>query len=172
MEILKLCRKAIGYLLIQKNYERHYSTRKKIQANTSVYLILVKDGKVLLLRRFNTGYEDGNYGLVAGHADGNERATDAMCREALEEAGLVIKPKDLKFVHFMHRRQDDERADVFFTTDKWEGVPKNMEPGKCDDLSWFALDNLPPNTIAYIKEVVENFQKDIYYSEFGWEGNS
>jgi 8-oxo-dGTP diphosphatase len=145
---------------------------KRFKLILSVYLILVKDGKVLLLRRFNTGYEDGNYGLVAGHADGNERATDAMCREALEEAGLVIKPKDLKFVHFMHRRQNDERADVFFTADKWEGEPKNMEPDKCDDLSWFPLDNLPSNIIIYIKEVLENFQKGVYYSEFGWAGNS
>jgi 8-oxo-dGTP diphosphatase len=145
---------------------------KRFKLILSVYLILVKDGKVLLLRRFNTGYEDGNYGLVAGHADGNERATDAMCREALEEAGLVIKPKDLKFVHFMHRRQNDERADVFFTADKWEGEPKNMEPDKCDDLSWFPLDNLPSNIIIYIKEVLENFQKGVYYSEFSWAGNS
>jgi 8-oxo-dGTP diphosphatase len=145
---------------------------KRFKLILSVYLILAKDGKVLLLRRFNTGYEDGSYGLVSGHADGNERATDAMCREALEEAGLVIKPKDMKFVHFMHRSLNDERADVFFTADKWKGEPKNMEPDKCDDLSWFPLDNLPPNTIAYINEVIEGFQKGIYYSEFGWAGNS
>jgi 8-oxo-dGTP diphosphatase len=145
---------------------------KRFKLIMSVYLILIKDSNVLLLRRFNTGYEDGNYGLVAGHADGNERATDAMCREALEEAGLVIKPEDLKFVHFMHRSLNDERADVFFTANKWKGEPKNMEPDKCDDLSWFRLDELPPNTIKYVSEVIEHLQKGIYYSEFGWEGNS
>jgi 8-oxo-dGTP diphosphatase len=30
----------------------------------AAYLLLLKDGKVLLLRRHNTGYEDGNYGTV------------------------------------------------------------------------------------------------------------
>jgi hypothetical protein len=29
------------------------------------YLILMKDNNVLLLRRFNTGYEDGNYSMIA-----------------------------------------------------------------------------------------------------------
>lgn len=59
----------------------------------SVYLILVKDGKVLLLRRANTGYEDGNYGLVAGHLDGDESATTGMVREASEESGLHSSQK-------------------------------------------------------------------------------
>ncbi|HVS78917.1 MAG TPA: NUDIX domain-containing protein [Candidatus Saccharimonadales bacterium] len=141
---------------------------KRFKLILSVYLILIKDGKTLLLRRQNTGYEDGNYGLVAGHADGDERATAATCREVAEESGLIIKPEDLKFAHCMHRRQDDERIDLFFTTDKWEGEPNNMEPEKCDDLSWFPLDNLPPNTIPYIKQAIELSQKGVPYSEFGW----
>lgn len=142
---------------------------KRFKLILSVYLILIKDGKTLLLRRQNTGYQDGNYGLVSGHADGDERATVATCREVAEESGITIKPQDLKFAHLMHRRENDERLDIFFTTDKWEGEPKNMEPDKCDDLSWFPLDDLPPNTIPYIKQAIENFRIGIYYSE-SWNG--
>jgi 8-oxo-dGTP diphosphatase len=137
----------------------------------SVYLILVKDDKVLLLRRANTGYEDGKYSLPAGHADGDEPGREATAREALEEAGIKVKPQDLKFAHCMHRLQNDERVDFFFTADKWEGEPKNMEPEKCDDLSWFPLDNLPDNIIPYIKQSLESQRDGIYYSEF-WEGNT
>jgi 8-oxo-dGTP diphosphatase len=145
---------------------------KRFKLILSVYLILIKDGKVLLLRRANTRYMDGMYGLPAGHADGNEPARVATCREAKEEAGLDINPRDLKFVHFMHRIEEDERADAFFTTKKWEGEPTNMEPEKCDDLSWFSLDNLPSNIIPYIKQAIELSQKGIHYSEIGWEGNT
>lgn len=134
----------------------------------SVYLILVKDGKTLLLRRANTGYEDGNYGLVAGHADGNEAATDALCREVLEESRLRLNPKEVRFVHLMHRVGDDERIDVFFTVDNWEGEPINNEPEKCDDLSWFPLNQLPNNTIPYIKQALYCYQEGTTYSEFGW----
>ncbi len=56
----------------------------------AVYLILIKENKVLLLKRANTGYEDGNYSLVAGHMDGNETIKQAMIREATEEAGIVM----------------------------------------------------------------------------------
>jgi len=135
----------------------------------SVYLILIKDGKTLLSRRFNTGYEDGKYSLVAGHADGGEVAREALCREVLEESGLRLKPQELRFVHLMHRKANDERVDVFFTVDKWNGEPENKEPDRCDDLSWFPLDKLPENTIRYIRQALDCVQKGTTYSEHGWK---
>lgn len=36
----------------------------------AVYLLLIKENQILLLKRANTGYEDGKYSLVAGHMDG------------------------------------------------------------------------------------------------------
>ncbi|HET9721669.1 MAG TPA: NUDIX domain-containing protein, partial [Candidatus Saccharimonadales bacterium] len=69
----------------------------------SVYVIMIREGKILLLRRANTGYEDGNYGLPSGHADGGETSRAATAREAKEEAGVTIKPGDLKLAHCMHR---------------------------------------------------------------------
>jgi 8-oxo-dGTP diphosphatase len=141
---------------------------KRFKLILSVYIIPLRDGNTLLLRRQNTGYEDGKYGLVSGHADGGETAREGACREAYEESGLEIKPDDLVFSHLMHRHQDDERVDVFFKVNKWQGEPKNMEPDKCDDLSWFGLDNLPGNTIPYIRQALEKVQQSIPYSEFGW----
>ena len=81
-----------------------YNMHKKRHQNIpSSYLVLIKDGKVLLLRRFNTGFEDGKYGLAAGHVDKGETFTQCIIRETEEEAGLLLKPEDLKVVHVMHR---------------------------------------------------------------------
>ena len=99
----------------------------------SVYVLFVRDGKILMLRRANTGYMDGHYSLVAGHADGNEALTAATAREAKEEAGVVIAPANLRLKLTMHRRADDERLDFFFEPAAWTGEPQNMEPDKCDD---------------------------------------
>ncbi|MBU3925044.1 NUDIX domain-containing protein [Patescibacteria group bacterium] len=132
-------------------------------------LILIKDGNILLSRRFNTGHEDGNYGVVSGHLDGNETFMEAMAREAKEEAGIDIAAKDLEVAHVMHRKSPtDERIDFYIRANNWQGEPKIMEPNKCDDLKWFSIDNLPANTIPYIRQAIEKIRKKIFYSEFGW----
>ncbi|RII33777.1 NUDIX domain-containing protein [Clostridium chromiireducens] len=130
----------------------------------AVHLLLIREGKILLLRRFNTGYEDGNYSVVAGHSDGNEDVKSAMIREARVE----IKPNNIKFASVMHRKLDDERIDFFFTADSWDGEITNMEPQKCDDLSWFEIDDLPYNVIPYIKRAIENYIAGVQFDIYGW----
>jgi 8-oxo-dGTP diphosphatase len=142
--------------------------KERFKVIPEVHLIFIRDNKILLLLRANTGYEDNKYSVVAGHIDGNETLTAAMAREAHEEAGLTIKPEDLKFVHVMHRSSDQERMSFFFVPEKWEGEPQNMEPDKCDDLSWFPINELPDNMVSYVKTVIGYYLKNIQYSEFGW----
>jgi ADP-ribose pyrophosphatase YjhB (NUDIX family) len=135
------------------------------------YLIIKKGQEILLLRRFNTGFHDGHYSLVAGHVDPNESFTDALIREAREESGLEIKVGKITTVHVMHRKSDtdgSERVDVFHLVEDFEGEPENMEPDKCDHLDWFKIDELPENTVPYIKKAIENFKNNIFYSEHGW----
>ena len=134
----------------------------------SLYLILIRDDKVLLMRRKHTGFEDGNYGLPSGHLEKNETLTEGLAREAKEEIGIDILPSDLQLVEVMHRKHEDIRMDFFFVTNKYHNEPTNCEPEKCDDLQWFPLNNLPPNTIQYIRLAIENYRKNITYSEVGW----
>jgi ADP-ribose pyrophosphatase YjhB (NUDIX family) len=135
----------------------------------SGYLMLIRGGKILLSRRFQTGYEDGKYSLPAGHIEDNETFTDGTCREIREEIGIALKPSDLRLVHVMHRKHFDIRMDFFFTTNKKGLKPKNFEPHKSDDVAWFPLTKLPNNTVPYIRAAIANYRKKIIYSEFGWE---
>jgi ADP-ribose pyrophosphatase YjhB (NUDIX family) len=145
------------------------TNKERFKLVPSVYALFIKDGKILLLRRFQTGFEDGKYGLVAGHADGEESMRDAMIRETFEEAGVKIKPENLEFALTMHRLGADERVDFFFVVKDWEGKIKNVEPEKCDDLSWFDLDKLPENIIPYIQKAIECYLGGQKYCEFGWD---
>lgn len=136
------------------------------------YLVLLNDeGKVLLLRRYNTGYKDGMYSLVAGHVDEGENFTQALVREVKEEAGIDVNPEEIDVAHVMHRKSDtdgSERVDVFFVAKKWNGEVDICEPGKCDELSWHSFDNLPENTIEYIRIALDGINRGKFFSEFGW----
>ncbi len=144
--------------------------KERFKLIPSVYMFLIQNEKILLLRRFNTGYEDGNYGLVAGHTDGEETMREAMIREAFEETGIKINTDALKLALTMHRWcGDHERIDLFFTIERWEGEIKNMEPNKCDDLSWFPLNQLPENIIPYIRAAISCYINGTRYCEFGWD---
>lgn len=134
----------------------------------AVYLILIKENQILLLKRVNTGYEDGNYSLVAGHMDGNETIKQAMIREAREEAGIVIDEKDIEIATFLHRKTDPERLDFFLKCEKWNGNIENKEPNKCSELSWYDINNLPNNIIPCVKKAIENYQNKIISDNFGW----
>lgn len=132
----------------------------------SAYLFLVEDGKILLQRRFQTGFEDGNYGVPAGHMDGNETPRQACVRECGEEIGISLKPEDLTVVHTMYRKAaNDERIDFFMTTSRFDGEVRNMEPHKCDELKWFPLDALPENTIDYVRQAIDAYKSHVSYSE-------
>jgi len=136
------------------------------------YLVLFDGNKTLLSLRKNTGYEDGNYSLVAGHVDPGETFTDCVIREVREESGIELKRKDLKVAHVMHRAATDEnyeRVDVFFVARKWSGKIINLEPEKCAEIAWFDIDNLPKKTIPYVAQAIRSILDGEFYSEYGWE---
>lgn len=148
--------------------ERHKET-------PAAYVVLKRDEKILLQRRFNTGYMDGKYSLPAGHVDKGETFTQCAIREAKEEIGVDLEPGNVRFAHMMHRFSGIEwkdagyRIDTFFLVETWNNVPEIREPDKCDDLSWFDLNNLPDDTIPYIRQALDPINKKVFYSEFGWE---
>lgn len=136
----------------------------------AVYVILTQNEQLLLLRRQNTGYEDGKYSLIAGHLDGGESVLDAAIREAREEAGVTLDRESMRVVGVMHRLSDDERIDFFVVAERWEGTLRNQEPEKCDDLSWFPRSSLPESVIPHVRVALEQSTEDVWFQSYGWEG--
>jgi 8-oxo-dGTP diphosphatase len=136
----------------------------------AVHVFLVRRQEVLLVRRCNTGWEDGKLSVVAGHIEPGESVTAAARREAREAVGVELSSERLQAVGVMHRRSQEERID-FFLAYRLEGEePRNEEPGKCSELVWAKLSSLPDDTIPYVRAGIENFREGVWFQEFGWEG--
>ena len=134
----------------------------------TVHLFFFRENQVLLLRRFNTGFRDGEYSVPAGHLDGNETVIAAGIREAEEEVGTKIEAGAMVFSSVMHRVEDDERVDFFLHVHEWQGEPFNAEPDKCDDLRWAGVDQLPVNLVPYVRQALKNHLKGIQFDEYGF----
>jgi len=140
----------------------------RFTAPVAVHLFLIRDEMILLLRRFNTGYEDGKYSVIAGHLDGDETVLAAMSREAREEAGIELE--NARVAGVMHRRaRDGERIDFFVICHEWTGEIENREVEKCDDLRWVPIGALPPNTIPYVAAAISAWRAGEWFSSFGWD---
>jgi len=143
-------------------------TKERFKLVVDVHLILRKQDKILLLKRQNTGYEDGSYHVPAGHMDGNETVTKALIRESKEEIGIDIEEANVRLVHVMHNLTNNERMGFFFEVTKWSGQITNMEPEKCSELAWFEINHLPEPMVPYALHALTCYKHHQLLSEYGW----
>jgi 8-oxo-dGTP diphosphatase len=143
-------------------------TLARFKLVSAAHLFLIRGEQILLLRRYNTSYEDGNYSVIAGHLKGNEKVKTAMIREAYEEAGIELTPEDVEVVGVMHRKSNDERVDWFLAARTWSGEVVNREPKKCDRLAWYDIESLPPNVIPYVRRAIDNYRQGRWFDSYGW----
>lgn len=147
-------------------------TQDRFTISVSVHILFLKDNNILLSLRKNIS-SDGLYGLVAGHLDGSETVTNAIIREAREEVGVKIGPKDIEMTTVCHSYSGHNKKEFiqFFVKCKnWQGEIKNNEPEKCSELKFFSIDSLPENMVPYIREGIKKTLKGIRYYEYGWNG--
>lgn len=136
------------------------------------HTFLLRPGAVLLVRRCDTGFEDGNYGPVGGHLDGGESIKQAAIRECREEIGVEIDPVGLEIVGVAHYcSPEGEGVDFFLNAARWTGEP--YPRSECDDLRWCPLDMLPENTIPFVRRAIERHLRagmwfDEVYLDVDW----
>jgi 8-oxo-dGTP diphosphatase len=156
-------------VFVQKEAER-------FKLKVGVFLFLIQDNHILLLRRYRTGIDDGMYVVPMGGHDGKETLTNTLIREAKEETDVELLPEQVEVCHVMHRfhpmpdKLSFEQIDVFFRA-KHDGKGRaiqNMEPHKCDELKFYPLNNLPKNTSPFISHAIHCMQNGKFFSEFGW----
>ena len=137
----------------------------------SVQLILEKEDKILLMKRKNTGYEDGKYSLPGGHVEANEEIRKALIREAKEEIGIHIDLQDIELYRVLNRKvnKEQEYVDFVFKANHWTGNITNEEKENCEEIKWVDINEMPKNTLSFIPKMLK--KEDSIYLPFNWEEN-
>lgn len=138
------------------------------EMKAAVYGILRDDdGRVLLSRRFQTGYMDGMIGLPSGHVEKNESFVEAIIRELYEEVAVRVESSAVSHSLTLHRYQPSgayDYVDVFFEISSWTGVPKNNEPEKCSEVIW-VNPNDREELIPYLKTAFKHIDNGLRFVE-------
>lgn len=166
-----------GELIVQDTFFSVFAQKeaKRFKLKVGVFLFLIQNEHLLMLRRHQTGIDDNLYLVPMGAHDGKESLSEAMKREAYEEAGIILHPKELVVCHVMHRYHpmpqglSFEQIDVFFKANRYDGRIENKEPDKCNELAFYPLNDLPVNTASFIQQAIVCMERGDFFSEFGWE---
>ena len=145
---------------------KQYNTARPYSA---AYVLIERDGKYLFVRRANTTWMDGYYGLPAGKVEKFEGFRAAAVREAKEEVGVIIQPEDIEFVLAFWRHEEDEPdmewCDIVFRAKVWEGEPYNAEPHMHDEIAWLPKANLPDTIVPSLHVMLDHIAKGKTYGE-------
>ena len=102
-----------------------------------VFCFLIRDGKILLIRRANEPYR-GEVTVPGGRKKRGESLRAACAREMLEETGYVLK--DVEFSGVLHAWRDGDPMEYvshYFVCRDFEG---EMRPSDEGELLWVTLD--------------------------------
>lgn len=126
-------------------------------AKDSAHAVLIKDGKILIIRRSAAdAWMPQHYAFPGGKIENSENTADGLARECKEELNLVIKPENFKFLQSI----SDKLGHKFYLTTDFEGdIRLNNEH---DDFKWVnpkELSNFKtvPDLIHVIKAALELF---------------
>jgi 8-oxo-dGTP diphosphatase len=120
-----------------------------------VAIIIVKDNKVLLLKRKGS-HGAGTWNFPGGHLEFNEKVATCALREVKEEAGIEIE--NLRYASYTNdifKKEKKHYVTLFIIADWKSGKAKIMEPEKCTKIGWFKWNNLPKPLFLPIKNLLK-----------------
>lgn len=125
-------------------------------------ILPIKEGKVLLSKRGIEPYI-GKYDIIGGFLKNGEDPKVGAKREALEETGLTIEPKEMLGIYMDRYGEDDiYTLNIHYIGDITGGVMKAKDD--VASLHWFDIGNLPSdlgfqNTKNALKDLQKRFRK-------------
>jgi len=124
-----------------------------------VILLLMRNGRILLRERANTGYGDGAYEPPSGELADRETIVETAIRVA-SAAGIVIDGENVSLAHVMHDVSGGGRIAFFLSVSGWTGQPTSP------DVCWFPVGDLPTNMLDRAKVALRNYADGMRFSTY------
>ncbi len=123
-----------------------------------VLILNERDEALLMLRGGDVRNESGVWSKPGGGVEYGESAIDAMIREIKEELNVDIDIWGY-LPHTDHFIPDEQQhwASFNFIARIVGGELQNMEPHKCQDIQWFALNQLPEHITQTTREPIADY---------------
>ena len=118
--------------------------------HVTVHALVIKDNKLLLVKRSEKIIEGGKWGLPSGYANRNERVEEAVLRELKEETGWDGKVISLFRINSEpHRPNDAERQNIALEF-LIEPTDETGEPDwEQTEVKWFDLGQISLDEMAF-----------------------
>ena len=118
--------------------------------HVTVDTLVLKEGKILLVKRINKLLEGNKWGLVGGFVERNETLLEAVKREVLEETGWEVKDVSLLRIKDWPDRPLEDRQNISFVYFCKAVKKSGRADWESDEQKWFELSKVPPaNQIAF-----------------------
>jgi hypothetical protein len=134
-----------------------FSPRRRVVVD--VILLLMRNGRILLRERANTGYGDGAYEPPSGELADRETIVDTAIRVAAA-AGIVIGGENVSLAHVMHDVSGSGRIGFYLSVSGWAGEPASSE------VRWFPAGNLPTNMFDRSRVALRNYADGMRFSTY------
>ena len=124
-----------------------------------VILLLMRNGRILLRERANTGYGDGAYEPPSGELADRETIVETAIRVA-SAAGIAIGGENISLAHVMHDVSGGGRIAFFLSVSGWAG--RSASPDVC----WFPVGDLPTNMLDRARVALRNYADGMRFSTY------
>jgi 8-oxo-dGTP diphosphatase len=135
-----------------------FATGERRRVVVDVYLLLARDGRILLSQRANTGYGDGAYEPPSGQLAERETIVETAIRIAAA-FGISVAAEQVTLAHVMHDVSGGGRIAFFLDASVWDGEP-------AADLCWFPVRELPTNMLDRARVALRDYSDGMRFSTY------
>ncbi|GAA1000478.1 NUDIX hydrolase [Acrocarpospora macrocephala] len=133
--------------------------------------VMIRRGQQVLLGKRQGAHGAGSYGWPGGGLAFGESLIDAVRREALEEAGLIVLGSPRLVCVSNVVEYERHYLDLEFEVTEFEGEPKVMEPKFIENWDWYDIGDLPQPLFQPCQLALRSLSEGLALNDSGQQGS-